>query len=124
MAPIPRRFRILAPGYAKVTIYRPDAGSLVIRPEWGFLAWIGDRIFRSKHYPFQLGEKVELTGFTAEVIEMNPDNRPAEVKFTIDLPLEDPSLRWFQCEDSEFTPFTPPKIGATIELQSQNPLKN
>ena len=120
----PRHTRILAPGYAKVTIYRPDANSLIVRPEYGFLAWVGDRIFRSSRYPFQLGEKVELTGFTAEVLEMTSDNRPGKVRFTFDVPLEDASLRWFQCRDKEFTPFTPPAIGQTAELDAQNLLKD
>jgi hypothetical protein len=120
---VPRHTRILAPGYAKVTIYRPSDNSLIVRPQWGFLAWIGDRIFRSIQYRFQLGEKVELTGFTAEVLEMTPDNRPAEVRFTFDVPLEDSSLRWFQCKNGNYVPFAPPSIGDTIELQSQNPLK-
>ena len=38
------------------------------------------------------GERVELTGMTAEVVELTDDGRPAEVAFRLKEPLEDD--RW------------------------------
>jgi hypothetical protein len=114
--PVPRRTRSLAPGYAGVTLHRPDERTLVIRPGRGFLDWDGDQLVRGEHLPMFLGQRVELTGVTVEVTALTPDNRPAEASFSFDVPLEDPSLRWLFWEDGSFVPFTPPAAGETVKL--------
>ena len=57
------------------------------------------------------GQRVELTGMMAEVVELTEDGRPAEVVFRFDVPLEDPSLLWLCFRAGRFEPWTPPAIG-------------
>jgi hypothetical protein len=114
--PIPRRTRSLAPGFTGVTYDRPDERTLVARPNGGFLGWEADTLMRGLHLPMPLGHRVELTGLTIEVTELTDDGRPAAVTFTFDVPLEDPSLRWLRWCEGEFVPFTPPRIGESVEL--------
>jgi len=66
----------------------------------------------------RLGEKVELAAATIEITALTPDGRPAEATFRFRVPLEDPSLRWFQCTRGDFEPFAPPAIGQTVRLPS------
>lgn len=117
--PVPRHFRVLTSSlFRPVKVHRPDEKTLLVRPEYGYYAWVGDQIFRSPKHPMLLGQRVELTGMTVEITELTPDGRPYEAAFTFDVPLEDPSLRWLQFKDGAFVPFTPPAIGQTIELHA------
>ncbi|MHC4441669.1 MAG: hypothetical protein ACYTF1_06055 [Planctomycetota bacterium] len=115
--PIPRHARILTPALPSSKIYRPDAQSLIIRPENSFLSWKFDRLFRNRYHPMYVGERVKLTGMTVEVLAITDDGRPAEAAFYFDVPLEDVSLLWLQWKDGEFIPFVPPKIGETVKLR-------
>ncbi len=63
-----------------------------------------------------MGERVKLTGMTAEVTQLTDDGRPAEVRFRFDVPLEDPSLCWLCYRYDQFVPFTPPPIGQTVDI--------
>ncbi len=113
---MPRTTRVLAPGFPSVEVRRIDRRALAIRPQDGYLFTPLDRLFRSPRHPMSVGQRVELTGMTAEVAELTEDNRPADVLFEFEVPLEDPSLRWLYFHKGEFKPFQPPKVGETVEL--------
>ncbi|MFH0980571.1 MAG: hypothetical protein V2A79_03415 [Planctomycetota bacterium] len=119
--PVPAHTRILAPSWADVTVTRPDAFTLVVRPKGGYLRHPMDQLARGKCHPLALGERVELTGFTAQVTALTDDRRPAEVAFRFDVPLEDASLRWLHWKDNAYVPFTPPPIGHTLYLPFTRP---
>ena len=119
--PVPRFTRALAPGLPAVVVRRPDEHTLTIRPESGYNAFKFDQLFRDERNPMQVGQRVVLTGMTAEVTALTPDRRPAEVAFHFAVPLEDPSLRWLQWDHGEFVPFTPPPVGTTLELRPPPP---
>jgi hypothetical protein len=117
--PIPKHMRILTSSLmGPVTVYRADEKTIVVRPEWGYLAFPMDQLFRRLDNLLTLGQKVWLTGMTVEVTELTGDGRPAEAKFIFSVPLEDKSLRWLQFKDGEFVPFVPPAIGKSVELIS------
>ena len=119
--PMPRTTRVLASGILPVTARRTDEQTLAIRPENGYVCTVLDRLFRPPRRPMSIGQRVELTGVTAEVAELTADNRPAEVWFQFDVPLEDPSLRWLCFRNGRFEPFQPPKEGETVELRIRGP---
>jgi hypothetical protein len=96
----------------------------VVRPEYGYIAWVLDGLFRSQEHPFSAGDTVELTGMTVEVTKLTRDGRPAEAAFTFSVPLEDASLRWLQYRDGRFVPFSPPAVGDTVVLKRQNLFRN
>jgi len=120
-APVPRVTRVLSAAFPSVQIHRLDAQTLVIRPELGFLHWTWDRLFRSDRYPMGLRERVELTGMSVEVTSINDDGRPTEATFQFANPLDDGSIKWLHWTDGSFEPWTPPRIGQTVELRPRRP---
>lgn len=118
---IPRHTRVISPSQAAVAIHRPDARTLVIRPEDGYLHLLYDRLYRSRDCPMSLGERIKLTGLTVEVMALTDDDRPAEASFHFHVPLEDPSLLWLKWEGGSFVQFTPPGVGETVILPAPIP---
>jgi hypothetical protein len=115
-APMPQHTRVLASGFTRVFVRRLDERTISIRPNNGYLYWILDRMFRNERHSMSVGQRVPLTGMSAEVTELTDDGRPAEVRFRFDVPLEDPSLCWLCYRYDHFVPFTPPPIGQIIGL--------
>jgi len=64
------------------------------------------------------GDKVILPPLTVEVVDVDSNNRPTEVRFSFVVSLDDPSLRWLVWDwDKElYTPFIVPAIGQKSEL--------
>lgn len=115
--PAPAHTRVLAPYFSgTVEVRRPDERTLLIHPRRGFLNQIADIICRDPNVPMALGQRVELTGMTAEVMTLTDDGRPDQVAFRFDVPLEDGSLRWLNWNGTEFAPYTPPAVGGTVVL--------
>jgi hypothetical protein len=92
--PRPARMRVLASCFSKVSVSRPDATTLRVRPEKGFLdnEWL--RMVRGASRPFRPGEEVALSDMRIRVREVTADGRPAEADFKFGVPLEDRSLLW------------------------------
>lgn len=123
--PMPRRLRVLTSSlFRPVKIYRHDANTIVVQPEYGYYAWVLDALFRDKKHPFSIGDCVELTGMTVEIIELTDDDRPAKAAFKFAVPLEDPSLRWLQYKNGSFVPFIPPAVGESVILPPEKLLWN
>ena len=133
--------RVLAPGCFSADVTCIDAYTVVVRPEHGYLIppgttgapenpgslppvhlaygyQHGDAFFRSDAFPMTLGQRVELTGMSAEVIALTDDGRPSEARIRFTRPLEDPSLEWLQWdwEKSAYVPFVLPAIGETVKV--------
>jgi hypothetical protein len=118
-APMPQHMRVLSSSlFQPVDVRRVDEKTIVVRPSPGFLAWLDDRLTRGEDRPMKVGEKVELTGMTAEVTALTPDGRPAEAVFRFGKALEDPSLRWMQWKDGGFEPFVPPAVGESVTVKA------
>ena len=108
--------RYLGSGLAAMSIRRPDANTIIIRIDGGYIGWTFERVVRDERHPMSVGERVALTGMTATVTAITADGRPAEAAFRFDVPLEDAALRWLWWHDGEFRPFTPPAVGQTMEI--------
>ena len=100
---------------------RPDANTLVVRPHYGYYAWVLDALFRHPKDTFQAGDRIELAGMTVEIREITSKGRPLAAAFIFPVALEDPSLRWMQYDTDGFVPFTPPAIGQATVLPAANP---
>ena len=139
--PMPAHMRILSPGCSSVHLTRIDAHTVVVRPEHGYLippgtagvvenqgsfspvhlAYAyqhGDAFFRSGDFPMTVGQRIELTGMTAEVIALTNDGRPSEARIRFARPLEDPSTVWLQWDwgKDAYGPFIPPAVGETVRV--------
>lgn len=110
---VPVYVRGLASHQPPVEVRRADDRTLVIRPAGGFLRLTMDQLARTKCHQMALGERVELTGMTATVLSLTEDDRPAEVEFRFDRPLEDESIRWLVWSPRGFEAFRLPLPGET-----------
>jgi hypothetical protein len=139
--PVPAHMRVLAPGCSSVYVTRIDAHTVVVRPEHGYLIppgtagavenqvslppvhlaygyQHGDAFFRSGDFPMTVGQRIELTGMSAEVITLTDDGRPSEARIRFARSLEDPSMAWLQWdwEKNTYVPFVPPAVGEKVRV--------
>jgi hypothetical protein len=134
---LPARSLNLSPCSTATTLTRIDAMTLAVRPQGGYLPPRGqlpgcgqtppvlssaynmqamDRWVRREDNPMHLGQTIELTAATIEITDLTEDGRPAEATFRFRVPLEDPSLRWFQLTQDGYAAFAPPAIGETVNV--------
>jgi hypothetical protein len=120
--PRPAPMRVLASCFAKLSVSRPNATTLRVRPEHGFLdsEWL--RMVRGPSRPFRPGDEVALPDVRVRVRSVTPDGRPDEVDFTFGVPLEDRSLLWRRLEEGgTLVPWSPPAVGESQVLPSIAP---
>jgi hypothetical protein len=135
--PVPARLLVLASSVHGVTIERPTRNTLLIRPEGGFLNPHGrplpgrdhaqltldfryvlallDGLYR-ENPTMRLGERIDLSGLTIEIVALTDDGHPAEVRFAFDRNLDDSSLRWLRWEAGVYVPFALPAVGESVTL--------
>jgi hypothetical protein len=121
-APRPAHMRVLASCFSQLSVSRPAATTLRIRPEKGFLdnAWL--QIVRGPSRPFRPGEEVVLPDVRVRVRDVTADGRPAEADFTFGVPLEDRSLLWARVQaGGALVPWSPPAMGESLVLPSVAP---
>ena len=117
----PRRVRRLASSWVPIEVTRPDAHTLLLRAGAQSLATIDGPMVRSGEHPLKVGERIQLSGVSIEVLEIDDDGMPVEARFRFDVPLEDPSLRWVIWRDEGFQPFALPAIGESQLLRPPKP---
>ena len=137
--PVPRSLLALGSSIYPIELERSGPSTLVFRPEGGFLPPPGgphpgeaddhpmfhplyvltqfDHLYRDVGRPFSKGERIELSGVTAHITKLTQDDRPAEVTFEFDHPLEDSRYRWVIWRDGTYVPFDLPAIGETRLLR-------
>jgi hypothetical protein len=123
-SPRPRRMRVLASCFSDVRVSRPDATTLRVRPERGFLdnEWL--RMVRGPSRPFHTGDEVALSDIRVRVRSVTGDGRPAEADFTFRVPLEDPSLLWRRLQaGGTLVAWSPPRVGESQLLPAIVPLQ-
>jgi hypothetical protein len=74
------------------------------------------RYFRAPELRFEEGERIELAGFSVEILGLNAAGDPNELRFRLAVPLEDPALRWLAWRDGSYVSWTPPAPGQTVRL--------
>jgi hypothetical protein len=114
--PAPHRLRLLASSMDGVTVERASARTLVLRPDDGFLAEMGDQMLRGPSRPFRRGQVIATSDLTVEILDVLPDGRAAAASFTFDVSLDDASLAWLHWDVDHFAPWPPPPVGARSRL--------
>jgi hypothetical protein len=63
--------------------------------------------------PFEPGQTITLKRFTAEILAVDESGLPTDVRYTFDVPLDDPSLRWvyYYWHEDIYKPFEFRPIG-------------
>jgi hypothetical protein len=109
--PLPRRIRSLAFGYETVTVHRTDDRTLELDYAGGILSLPFLELYRDRHIPMHVGDRVALEGMNIEVLETMPDGRCSKARFAFDTSLDAPSFKFFYWRDGGFQPWTPPPVG-------------
>lgn len=119
--PLPKTTRILASGLSSnLTITRVDDATLEITAQGGFITQSFDRLYRGSSHPMRVGQRVELSDMTVQVLTLTKDQRPLKVRFTFSHHLEDPSLCFYQWKEKGFLPFAVPVVGESVHLPKGN----
>lgn len=118
---VPRRSVILSSMLTGATVHRPDARTLEISPDGGYMARMLDQIHRRLDAAFAVGDTVTLPDLDVEIRALTPDGRPARAAFRFRRPLEDPSLRWLMLTPAgplgiATRPFPLPAVGETVRV--------
>ncbi|MHC4169389.1 MAG: hypothetical protein ACYSWQ_20775, partial [Planctomycetota bacterium] len=111
--PLPDRTRVLAPGFGplkftrtgeKTLLVEAQAGNIMsvdksrrdFKPHFAYFCAHFNSLFRPHDMPFEVGQKTELTGMSAEVVAVDADGQPTKVLFDFAVSLDNPALVWFQ----------------------------
>ena len=114
--PVPRRIRALSAGTSGLQITRVGPRALRVAFPNGLFQTVFSRYLHGTDESFHVGQRVELSGFAAEVQHLNAHGDPDEVLYEFAVPLEDPALRWVRWQDGVYVPWRPPALGQTEEL--------
>lgn len=113
--PIPAHILFLAPGTGTVTLTRFDANTLIAQPQAGYLSGF-DAVFRDSSQPFQPNQIIQLPEANVKILALTSDQRPVQVAFHFNVPLEDSTLRWLQWQAGHYIPYQPPAVGQTVTM--------
>ena len=119
--PAPRRVQMLSSQFQDNELLREDHATLVLAPENGFLSVPVTGLMRNPSQPFEVGQTIERSDFTAEIRATTPDGRPAVVAFHFRTALEDAGLRFLVATDRGYTPWTPPPVGSRQSIPAAMP---
>lgn len=122
--PVPESTWQLVSGFGPLTIERVDAHTLVVRTKRAVYPHAVGQVFaRPPWRDMQPGEKRELDGLTIEVLRINRDGRPKDVRFEFAQPLESPDYHWLTMDAGRYVPFELPAVGDSVELEPIRPVR-
>ena len=109
-------FKVLTAGNHPLILTHKDSHTVEVRAVNGSLTDLDTIFIGRKDYCMGQGEKVELDDVSIEVLEVNKC-LPSAARFQFSVPLDDPSLIWFQWQDGRYIPFTLPAAGETTTIE-------
>lgn len=95
----------------RLVVTRPDASTLSLSPDDGYLSDRMSVFVRSTDDPFRVGDAVPVLGTTIEVAEITEDARPARVLFQGASALDGGEYLFLVWEDGNLRRFTVPSVG-------------
>ncbi len=130
--PLPKSIRCLVPSFRPLEVFRVDESTLLIKAQSGnlftpeqsspmhlvyFYKMFND-LFRSDELTFHVGDIVELSRLTIEIVSVDDKSMPTEVLFTFEVPLNDPSLHLLQFYwgYGTYLSFKIPPVGETVQI--------
>jgi hypothetical protein len=114
--PIPAHIRWLAPCQSASEIWREDAQTIRMSVAGGFPPDFSSMLSRDWARPMLEGERVELTGFSAEVLSIGANGHPETVRFRFSESLESTRYRWLYWTENGFERLQLPRVGQRITL--------
>jgi len=113
---LPRSVRPLALGPTPIEVTRLDETTLEMKFEDGMPGGMFAGLFRGPDTPLEPGDRIEMARLLVEVESITDDGWIGGARFRFDRPLESPELSWLCWETDHYVPFTPPPVGARLEL--------
>ncbi len=117
----PTLTRVLASGSEPVRVSRPDAQTLFVRVEHGFLSELSTGIVRAR--ALELGETASLHGLVVDVTALDREGLAVEARFRFDRPLDDPSFRWLAWTGATLVEISLPEVGAAATFGDGAPTR-
>jgi hypothetical protein len=114
--PMPEHIRWLAPCQNASEILREDAQTIRMSVAGGFPPDFSSMVSRDWARPMSRGDRVELTGFSAEVLSIGKNGHPESVRFRFGESLESPRYRWLHWTENGFERLKLPRVGQSISL--------
>jgi hypothetical protein len=114
---LPRRLRCLGVARGTLKVERPDAQSLILRPEGGYLGATMDALYRAPSLRFSVGQRFELSDSVFEILEVTEDFRPLSVKVRFESPLESPEYRFAVWQGKGYVNFALPPVGSSVRIE-------
>lgn len=123
--PVPKYTRILSTGPDEITVTRTDAQTIVLENPKGFFPrTYGEQYRNFRTHPFRIGDRVELTGMTVEILEVKPNGHPTRIQFVFDRNLDDPTLHFVTWSlENGYIPVDLPDPGHSIAVSGMNYLE-
>jgi hypothetical protein len=116
--PMPERWWVLSDAAGRHRYRRTAAGRLELEIDRAKAASrLGGGIPGPPH-PMRVGYEVRLDGLRVKVLEMDREKRHTRVEFTLDRPLDDPSIALIAILDGRPQRVEPPAPGETLTLPS------
>ena len=108
--------RALSVGASPLQITRVDAHTLDLQLEYGLFSTPISRYFRSAERAMAVGDRFEIADLEIEILALKSPGDPQTLRYRFAVPLEDPSLRWLRWQDRVYVPWSPPRLGESVEL--------
>jgi hypothetical protein len=112
--PRPAHLQWLGTASSALEVTRIAERTLRVRPEHGYLGSTPERHYRGEPRSLGLGARVEHPAFTARVVSLTEDGRPAAVDFELKRAIDDPALVLLQHARGRLERFTPPPVGHSV----------
>lgn len=106
----PRAWRVLSAPAGAAIVLRDGARSLELRTPDGGAVIAGHGMLWRIDAPFRAGERFRVAGMEAEVLAA-AGGRPTRVRYTFDVPLDDPRVVLWVATDAGFEQVAPPPVG-------------
>ena len=108
---VPAKIWPMASGELPLAVSRVDERSLEIESEMGLLDTDFGKFLRGPSHPMQLGQRIELSGMSVEVLELLDNWQPSRVHVRFTRHLDDPSLLFLRWDGRAFRPYSVPAVG-------------
>lgn len=106
----------LAGTLGPMTVERIDPNALSLTVPASFLDRPFDRLYRDRHHPMQVGDKVFVGTALVEITQVDERGAPTQAVFRFMWPIGSKVLRFVVFDGGRYVPFTPPDVGQELTL--------
>jgi hypothetical protein len=114
--PATLRMMTLAGTLEETTVRRVDERRLEVRPKFGFVSRVFDRIYWSRTAPFRRGTTLDRNGIDVTITEVNQWGEPTVAVFAFSFPLDSAVYHWVVWKGDRYERFVLPPVGASTVI--------